>query len=202
MKKVIKNLMEKAFFALPKGWTFEESVNGDIVLMCGEEGYAYYDNGERTLVINAYYRDVNAKFYVCTNEVSSFAVKRQIMQFIDAEGSLEKGIRKGFILLSYFMSEETLEETMEAEAESIRPTAAGQECVWKARPDGITYLLDENDTVVTCYDRNEMTYVIPFSNKVVPIPTSSKGYLDEQAFREVLEIQAMNIAERMEGGAV
>ena len=199
--KSIKKALEKLYFALPREWKFEESENRDIVLMIGDTCYAFYDNSERTLNVNAVFRDINATFYVCTDKVTGFDVKRTIMRFIDAEGSLVRGIHKGFILMTYAMGEGVLEEQLEEEAEYIRPTVAGQECSWWARPDGITYLKDERGQLVTAYDRSEMTYMLPFSDKIVPIP-AKKSFKDEATFREVLETQAIKTAKRMEGGAV
>ncbi len=200
--KELKKQIERAFFAMPKDWSFEESENKDIILMIGDRSYAVYDNSERMLTVNAYYRNVSAKFYVRTNEVKPFDVKRMILRFIEAEGSLEKGVHKGFVLMSYSMPEEALEELMEEEAEYIRPTAAGQGCSWWSRPDGLVYLKDEKGQIVTAYDRSEMTYMLPFSDKVVPIPTHKKACMNESSFREALEIHAMNVAEKMEGGVV
>lgn len=195
----LKNALEKMYFRMPAGWNFEESnTSKDLVLYVGEEAYAHYDADERTLLVNAYYRDVTAHFYVCSNNVSKFDIKRCIMNFIDAEGMMTKGLRKGFILTDYTMSETVLEDVIEEQAEYIRPTVAGQKCAWWQRPDGLTYLEWEDGEIVTVYDRSAMTYLFPFTEKVCQIPNKSKLRKNEALWRETLEAQAVKMAERRE----
>ena len=189
----IKKDLEKLYFALPQGWEFVDEEDGDLALYVGENCYAYYNDEERLLTINATTKNIRATFYVLTNIARRFDIKKQIMRFIDAEGSLACGFRDGFTLLAYNMSETALEQLMEEEAEYITPIRNG--CSWKQRADGINYLEDKNGKVVTAYDRHRGTYVYPFSTNVYPIPKKIK---DEEMLMEVLENKAFKIAARME----